>query len=43
MTTRELEKFLRSNKDAPQFGGDFSDARMDQVWKKISADIGMEV
>lgn len=41
MTIRELEQLLRSKKDAPQFGGDFSDARMDRVWTKIAADIGM--
>jgi hypothetical protein len=42
MTTRELEKFLRSHKNAPEFGGDYSDARMDLVWNKISAKIGTE-
>ncbi len=29
-------------KDAPEFGGDYSDERMDGVWQKVAAQIGID-
>lgn len=42
MTIKDVEQLLRSAKDAPEFGGDYSDARMDAVWSKVASQIGID-
>ncbi len=42
MTIREIEQLLRSCKDAPEFGGDYSDKGMERMWQKVAADIGID-
>lgn len=42
MTIREVEQLLRSVKDAPELGGDYSEQAGNEIWQRTAARLGVD-